>query len=176
MAVHQILQSLQTWLSSEDIAAQLHALPMQGSPLPAHHRLVAQLGFDHHDRPIELLIEVLDEASGAAAVADDHLCLVHFLRIFPFKVTPAHANDVARLVLLLNSTLEFPGLGYEEASGIVYHRYMLPISGQKIDRGQAQTILSLFGFMSDLLTPPLEDVSTGARTLQDVMQAAMQTA
>jgi len=59
--------------------------------------------------------------------------LLQILIFLPCRVLPDAINGTARLLLMLNREMDVPGFGMDEGTGVVYFRFALPTTNDKID-------------------------------------------
>jgi hypothetical protein len=143
-----------------DIAALTEALVRRG--LPA--RVVA-------DR-VEVAVNLRGAPHRLLLLWDDGAPLVHI--VVPLDVAPGPGGHaaMARAVAWANHGLRLPGLGYDEAQGLVYFRWVAPraeaglVDGE-LDRG----LITALETAADLLGP-LREVSAGALPPDGVLDRA----
>ncbi|MFI0435657.1 MAG: YbjN domain-containing protein [Parachlamydiaceae bacterium] len=82
--------------------------------------------------------------------------------------------DLARLLHLLNKELDVPGFGMDEIAGIVFYRLMLPTPKKKIDSDLLLAFLKTLEHVCQMFATPIEAVSSGQMTLDQILAKAKQ--
>lgn len=80
--------------------------------------------------------------------------------------------DLARLLHLLNKELDVPGFGMDEQAGVVFYRLMLPTPKKKIDSELLLAFLKTAEHVCQMFSPPIEAVSSGQMTLDEILAKA----
>lgn len=78
-------------------------------------------------------------------------------------------GDLARLLHLLNKELDLPGFGMDESAGVVFYRLMLPISKTKVDSDLLLVYIKSIEQVIQLFSPPIEAISSGQMTLNQIL-------
>jgi hypothetical protein len=82
--------------------------------------------------------------------------------------------DLARLLHLLNKELDVPGFGMDEMAGVVFYRLMLPTPKKKIDEELLLAFLKTAEHVCQMFSTPIEAVSSGQMTLNEILAKAQQ--
>jgi hypothetical protein len=88
------------------------------------------------------------------------------------KHQPSVVADLARLLHLLNKELDVPGFGMDEMAGVVFYRVMLPTPKKKIDSELLLAFLKTAEHVCQMFSTPIEAVSSGQMTLDDILAKA----
>ncbi len=80
--------------------------------------------------------------------------------------------DMARLLHLLNKELDVPGFGMDEMAGVVFYRLMLPTPKKKIEGDLLLAFLKTVEHVCQMFATPIEAVSTGQATLDEILAKA----
>lgn len=80
--------------------------------------------------------------------------------------------DLARLLHLLNKELDVPGFGMDEMAGVVFYRLMLPTPKKKIEEDLLLAYLKTADHVCQMFTTPIEAVSSGQMTLNQILEKA----
>jgi hypothetical protein len=86
----------------------------------------------------------------------------------------AVVGDLARLLHLLNKELDIPGFGMDEIAGVVFYRLMLPTPKKKIEEELLLAFLKTIDHVCQMFTPPIEAVSSGHMTLDQILAKAQE--
>lgn len=90
----------------------------------------------------------------------------------PSKQRQAVIADIARLLHLLNKELDLPGFGLDEMAGVIFYRLMLPTPKKKIDGDLLLAFLKTVEHVCRMFATPIEAVSSGQMTLNEVLKKA----
>lgn len=82
--------------------------------------------------------------------------------------------DLARLLHLLNKELDVPGFGMDEMAGVVFYRLMLPTPKKKIDSDLLLAFLKTVEHVCQMFASPIEAVSSGQMTLDQILAKAQE--
>lgn len=147
---------------------------MAGDELAPRPRLAVDLGQDDDGRDLHLVVDLLLEAEGREpndrTQRPDDLNMLHFVAVLPFAVAEAHYADVARFVMLINATTEFPGFVFNEMGGLVCFRHMMISVSEAVDQQVVRKAIGLIAFCIEVFSKPLEQVATGARTIEQLLE------
>lgn len=82
--------------------------------------------------------------------------------------------DLARLLHLLNKELDVPGFGMDEMAGVVFYRLMLPTPKKKIESDLLLAFLKTVDHVCQMFSTPIEAVSSGQMTLDQILAKAQE--
>ena len=162
------LNQIHAWLKQQGMQTVLHPQSPE-SPRP---RLSVLLGVDYRDRPIEVVLEDVDvngDLTGSAGEGGDDLRFLQLISVLPFTVDEAHVADVMRFVMVLNANVELPGFGYDETTRLVFFRHVA-VYGETIAPSLVENVLLMVLFLTEVFCKALEDLATGSRSLEQVLQ------
>lgn len=80
--------------------------------------------------------------------------------------------DLARLLHLLNKELDVPGFGMDETAGVIFYRLMLPTPNKKIESELLLAFLKTTEHVCQMFSTPIEAVSAGQMTLDEILAKA----
>lgn len=99
---------------------------------------------------------------------------IQLLSVLPFQVNAENIPDTARLILLLNKGMELPGFELSEVDGIVLFRHAFVVPEDALDERILLSLVGMIQMLLDAFTELLEDVATGAQSLQEALEIARQ--
>ena len=117
--------------------------------------------FEHEKTQFPLFIRMLHEGE-----------LVQFLSFIPCNVDPQHANDLGRLLHMLNKELDMPGFCLDEASGTVFYRIMMPTLKKEFQPEIVEAIVNTSQMVCKTFATVIEALAIGAMTLDDILKKA----
>ena len=82
--------------------------------------------------------------------------------------------DLSRLLHLLNKELDVPGFGMDEMAGVVFYRLMLPTPKKKIESDLLLAFLKTVEHVCQMFANPIEAVSSGQMTLDQILAKAQE--
>lgn len=82
--------------------------------------------------------------------------------------------DLARLLHLLNKELDVPGFGMDEIAGVVFYRLMIPTPKKKIEDELLLTLLKTIEHVCQMFSMPIEAVTSGQMTLDQILAKAQE--
>lgn|GEM_PF-721623 len=83
--------------------------------------------------------------------------------------------DLARLLHLFNKELDVPGFGMDEMAGVVFYRFMLPTPTKKTEEDLLLTCLKTAERVCEMFSKPIEAVSSGQMTLDQILARAQES-
>lgn len=116
--------------------------------------------------------KALIQAKGSETAPKPALFL-HFRYIIPFRFEPEAVNDIARFLLLINKTLEFPGFGMSEVDQVIYYRHDLYCGFGQLNEDVLKGILGYLLFVVDSFTPKLQQLAARKISFKDVVEEAL---
>ncbi len=117
--------------------------------------------FEHENTQFPLFIRVLHEGE-----------LVQFLTFIPCNVDPAHANDLGRLLHMLNKELDMPGFCLDEGSSTVFYRLMMPTLKKEFQPEIVEALVNTSQMVCKTFGTVIEALAIGAMTLDDILKKA----
>lgn len=100
---------------------------------------------------------------------------VQLLVFIPSPLKPEMVSDMGRFLHLLNKELDLPGFGMDEIAGVVFYRLMIPALKKKIDEELFLAYLKTIKNVCQLFAPPIEAVSQGHTTLDEIIQKVQES-
>ncbi len=100
--------------------------------------------------------------------------LLNMLVYFPFESKQAAAPDVARLLHLLNRELDVPGFCLDEASELIFFRYVIPSHEGRVEAGHISAFLETLRKVSETFVDGIASVATGKMTFDEVLIKAQE--
>jgi hypothetical protein len=140
------------------------------------------------DRPLDMLLVSLSEpggepclvemtfpqdllyASGQEESIEDAFTLQFLLR-YRFSFDDALTADVALLLHRLNRLVPVGAFGMSEDVGTIFLQYALILPSREADADVLATILSSFETFAPMLAPLIEEVGSGRRTIESVIES-----
>lgn len=168
------LKALKDFFESETITSRTEKLDGE-NPVEV---LVLQFGQDEKGREqlIELFIEeknlVGDERKEIKSPPKKAL-FVHFRYVFPFEFQDESVNDLARFLLLINKTLEFPGFGISEIDRRIYYRHDLYSDSTRLREDLLKSLLGYILLIVDTFGPKLEQVASLQLTYKEIVDQSL---
>lgn len=123
------------------------------------------------DLKIELML-VSDLSLGQTDEQPDEEDDLEFLQFFvplPFTVAEISAAEMARLVGLINNFAPLMGFAYNESGRLVYFRHLLIVLDGHIDPEIVAVSLDTVQYLIDTFGAALQDLASGARNLQKII-------
>jgi hypothetical protein len=107
--------------------------------------------------------------AGEEADKENDLEFLQFFVPLPFSVAEAQAADIARLVGLINNFVPLMGFAYNESGGLVYFRHLLIALDGHIDPETVEVSLDTIQYLIDTFGAALQDLASGARSLEKIV-------
>lgn len=168
------LEHLKKFFDHDEIPCEL-LLKTEEIPID---QLYVQLDVDDQGRDfvLQLKIEEVsgDEEGDAKNPSDISLHFLQFVVALPYDVLPEQGSDVARLLLLINKSLELPGFELSEADGVAYYRYVLMSYTKKFHTKQLRSLLGTIMFTLDTYSEMIEGVASGGRSLESLVKEVIE--
>lgn len=143
------------------------------SKAPPFGRLLVFLGNDHQDR--ERILEITTQIQELGeALSEQSYLRIQFELSLPFTVKPFMTNDVNSLFAFLNRMLELPGFELDEMNDLLFFRYVLLTSKEKVDALLLKGIIGLILMHVEIFSKPIEHVATGDNTFNDVLENVLE--
>lgn len=140
-----------------------------------HDQLFVSLEVTGIDEEVILQIKLVEHALEDARHGDkDSLHLLQFFVALPFKVRENKISDTLRFLSLINRSLEVPGFELSEVDQLVYYRYVIMTTENAISSLLIRNLLGVIMFVLDSFSTMIEEISLGKRTLQEVVEEAIQ--
>jgi hypothetical protein len=144
------------------------------------HDLISQLsvslGADAHGRMRLLQIAIepqhlreLTRLGPHHSPAPSHWRL-SFEMEFPFKGSPKTASELLHVLVLINTLLDLPGLGFNELKNTLFFRYVLLSKNHGIDKALLLGITGSIQLIMDLYGDLIEQVATGQMTFNGLLE------
>lgn len=97
-------------------------------------------------------------------INEDDLYGMQFFAPLPFQASGGGCGDLARLLLLINSTVPLVGFGLSEENGWIFFRCILPVAqGRSLDPVEALHTTWMIFSMMDRFSDTIESVSAGRK-------------
>lgn len=146
----------------------------KSSEIPFDQLYVA-LEVEGFDKEVILQLKMVEHAlEDPAQRGEGTLHLLQFFVGLPFKVREEKIDETIRFLCLINRSFEIPGFEFSEVDRIVYYRYVLMTSENSISTILIQNLLGVIMFILDGFATKIEDIARGKRSLDDIIQEAIQ--
>lgn len=119
--------------------------------------------FKFEGREFPLFARILPEGS-----------LLQLLVFFPAGFTKETANDISRLLHLLNKELDLPGFGTDETAGVIFFRCMLPIVDGELADKVIDAFINSMELVCKTFSPAIEAVASGATSYEEILKKAQE--
>jgi hypothetical protein len=156
---------------------------MEESGKKGGKRLSIPIGTDSKERPLFLEIKITQEYPSETLPKDDLLAheqlhavknyyFLHFFVMLPFDVKGDALGDTARLLLLLNKSLDLPGFDMSEVNQVVFYRYTWASPALEVDKLFLLSIVGMIMLIIDSLSYTIEKVASGEASLMQIVEQA----
>lgn len=143
-------------------------------------QLILPLGIDKKSRDLVLLVQIFNEdLSQVHSVLNlpqekSEYNVIQVIFTLPFQIQPEYAGEVARLIVGLNKSLEFPGFELSEVDRLIYFRSTY-FATDVVDELILLTLIMNAMTQVELFSDTFESVAEGKQTLQDVINSTIKT-
>jgi len=161
------LTEIKDFLESQQISCKL----VQSKAHP-HKTLLVEMGeetirINLIERALPAPIE--EEPKQAKETAN----FLYFQYFFPFGFEEKAVADLARYLLMLNRSLEFPGFGTSESDRRIYFRQELYCGFSKIQRRMILSVLGYILLMVDSFRKPIYQISKQKKSLKEIISESL---
>ena len=171
MTLNELLQTMHVWLTEETFSNQISN--KEGVP----PFILTILGPDEKERERTLKLSPRLQETGEALTKNPSPAIIslEFLHELPFSVKEEAAKDVASLLHFINNDLYLPGFHLNEAEGKVSFRHFNYSGIHGIDKKLLIGVTGLILLYLDLYSNIIEDVATGKRSFNEVLEEIVKT-
>ncbi len=168
------LNKFQRFLDS----SELDSTVLAGDTATPHDRLLIYGGQDYQkrERIVEVTSQIQQLGQNLGAKSQVEYIRVQFQVTLPFKVVEFAARDTSSLLLFLNKMIELPGWEFNELDDRIDYRYVLLAKSDGIDEDLFAGILGVILLLCQLFTEVIEQIASGKRTFNDLMEEVVQIA
>lgn len=149
------LNSLQAYFKEENMEVELKSSTEE---IPID-RLILNLGVDEQNRPQQLEVVVIEKK-----LPESKAVFIHMSHILPFKVQDDALGEVARYLLFINKSLEYPGFGLSEVDRMIYYRHELQCTFHQVSQELLGGILGYIMLITDSYSSRIEKIATQEKT------------
>lgn len=134
--------------------------------------LFVELPTDHYPHPVVLQIRPLGVAPVPNEIEGSPTDLIswQFFIILPFPLKQEATVDTLRLINFLNSQLELGYFGWLEKGDFLFFRYVNLFSLSELDKVQLEAIIGTILLTLDGITPLLQEIATGKKSLEEFLK------
>ncbi|MCB1112606.1 MAG: YbjN domain-containing protein [Chlamydiales bacterium] len=100
--------------------------------------------------------------------------LMQMIAFIPCNVKKESVADLARLLHLLNKEMDLPGFGYDEDSGVVFYRVVMPTLNDQWDKQVFDIYMNSMEIICRSFSPVVINICQGTMTLDAVIQKAQE--
>lgn len=162
--VQDLLKEMHAWLNEEHFTNKIN----KGEDAPPF--ITALLGPDKEGRERTLTIRPLLQETGQRLTGSkETIVSLEFSMEMPFKLDSKAEKDMASLLHFLNGELYLPGFHLEEAYQKILFRHVNFSLITGIDKKVLIGLTGLILLYLDLYARVIEDVATGKKTFNDVI-------
>ncbi len=162
------LESIQQFFQKEELTCEI-VKANKDFPID---QLFVRLDVDNEGRDITLQLKLTEHDLSTEEAAIPYHQLQFFLGL-PFLVTAETNTETARLLHLINKSLELPGFEYSEVDGLVYYRHVLTLPTKGIPVTLLMSMLGMIMFLHDSFAVVIESVANGSKTLEEMSQLGL---
>jgi len=165
----EILNKFRNVFEKEEFGTRL----MEASEEMPLSCLIVELGPDTKERERFCSVTAFEQELGQSLEKEAEgapLLNVIFEAELPFEVKPAFAKELGSLLHFINRQLPLPGFELDEVENLIYYRYSLFAAESGIDARALMSILGLMLLFLDLYTHPVEQVASGAKSFNELME------
>ena len=128
-------------------------------------RLLVGLGADDQER--ERIMELaITEPEG------DEQPLLQFFVLLPFSATEDTFHETMRIIMRLNMNIPLMGFGISDENGMIFFRHVTVIPDEGLPQQWYSECLFLIGFSVDEFSPMIEQVASGEKTFEQIIEEA----
>lgn len=165
MNIHCSLDSLETFFKQESLSCKVEK---DTGEFPVSY-LTIDMGLDGKNRPQKIQIIPLEkEIAGRTKDSLPNFLQIKYL--LPFEFLLGAENDLARYLLLINKTLDFPGFGMSESDRKVYYRYDLHCRKSLIEEELLKGLIGNILLMIDSFIPTIEKIALRQISIEGLIE------
>lgn len=170
----EYLNRFQSYLDT----SELDSTVLEGDENVPHDRLVIYGGQDYQrrERLIEVTTQIQQLGQNLGSKSQVEYIRVQFQLTLPFKVVEFAAKDTASLLLFLNKMIELPGWEFNELEDRIDYRYVLLTKADGVDEDLFAGIIGLILLLAQLFTEVIEQIASGKKSFNDLMEEVVQIA
>ncbi len=168
------LQTLAQVLDDAGFESLVFPLKLDVVDVPIEQMLVHLITDDQGRTTVAqlLFLSALQKAAGELLNVGEDESAIDLLQIYatlPFEIKPDTRPALAMLLLNLNRYLPISGFGVDDGAGVVFCRHTLFCPGGEVDTRVLLEVLDLMVLFIRKHTEILEQVATGAKSLEDAL-------
>jgi hypothetical protein len=96
--------------------------------------------------------------------------ILQLLIFLPVMMQTQNRGDLARLLLLLNKEIDFPGFGMDEGAGVIFYRAVLPTVDGKIHADLLENVIKTMPQVAHMFMPVISALASGQMTYDAVVK------
>jgi len=148
-------------LGEQKLIEMLEKVEVKASFQEESQQLAATLSFHGSDYP--MFIRELSDAN-----------LLQMIIFIPCTVQEESADDLARLLHMINKELDMPGFCWDEDSRTVFYRLIIPALQKNCDETLFQVYIETTKRVCSMFGTIIQAIAIGAMSLQEMMQKAQE--
>jgi hypothetical protein len=137
---------------------------------------IVNFGVDQKERPVT--VQVMSYTQEAAASLIDvevqpsptKMSVLMFIMTNPAPIPEKNVQEVFRLMALTNKVIPLGAINYSEMEKATYYTYSAPLFEEPPSDLSLMAILHTAIFVRETLFPIIDELASGASTLEDVLQ------
>lgn len=182
------LEALQKLLEGEDLICLRQPpreIMIQNIPIPVEEELFVELPPDEEGQDYTLRLSIQKKELARKDMEkgfqkEDSLqaekkklkqeTFLQFLLFFPFFAEETSFSDLARYLLLVNKSLEFPGFGLAESDRLVYFRHLLFFPSSRVSETMILDFIGMILLLIDAFGPNIAQIARLEKSYSEIIK------
>jgi hypothetical protein len=164
------LKKICRWLANEGFDCDV----IKEDLVTHEDQIMLNAGNDDHGRNLFFYLKFL-EGQEKPENEEEKRYLLQFFLPFPIKIEEGSQSELARYLMMMNKTIEFPCLGMCEFNKIVFFRYVYLCAAKGVNTEAILTNLAMALLVWDLFGDNIEELASNHKKFSQILKEAADT-